>query len=115
MREAVQKLGALGPLPDSDSADEEQLRLYEDLLKQITPPVSDEEARILVGIFGPDESYGLAWTVLHLVESAPGWPLRDCLDGELNEWTRAFGYERNGVVFSESGAACISGFVGVGA
>jgi len=86
MREAVQKLGQLGPLPESDSADEEKLKVYEDLLKQIAPPVSDEEARVLVGLFGSDDCYGLAWTVLHLVESAPGWPLKDSLDNERNEW-----------------------------
>ncbi|MDB6032726.1 MAG: hypothetical protein JWM16_3064, partial [Verrucomicrobiales bacterium] len=33
----------------------------------------------LVKVFGPDDYYGLAWSLLHLIESAPGWPLADCL------------------------------------
>jgi len=86
MREAVRKLAQLGPLPDSDSAQEEQLKVYEDLLKQVMPPISDEEAQVLTGLFGPDDCFGLAWTVLHLVESAPGWPLQECLKDEGNEW-----------------------------
>jgi hypothetical protein len=86
MREAVQKLARLGPLPDSDNAQEEQLKVYEDLLKQVTPPISDDEARVLTGLFGPDDCFGLAWTVLHLVESAPGWPLQECLKDQGNEW-----------------------------
>lgn len=88
MRQEIQELARLGPLPDSDSAEDEQVRAYEVLLEGIVPPVSDDEARVLVGIFGPDDCYGLAWTVLHLVESSPGWPLRDCLESEGNEWTQ---------------------------
>ena len=88
MREAVEKLAQLGSLPDSDSAEEDQLKVYEQLLKEIVPPVSNEEACVLVGLFGADDCYGLAWTVLHLVETAPGWPLKGCLEGEGNEWTQ---------------------------
>jgi hypothetical protein len=87
MRHEVQALTCLGPLPDCETAQEEQLKTYERLLSSITPPISDEEARSLVRLFGPDECYGLAWSLLHLIESAPGWPLPDCLRGCSNEWT----------------------------
>lgn len=50
------------------------------------PPVTNEEARVLVTLFGPDECYGLAWTLVHLIETAPGWPIADCLGGTGNEW-----------------------------
>jgi hypothetical protein len=40
-----------------------------------------------VHLFGPDDCYGVAWTLLHLIESAPGWPLHDCLQDIRNEWT----------------------------
>ncbi len=86
MRDAVRRLADLGPLPRSDQVEEERLKMYEDLLSEISRPLSDDEARILVTLFGPDECYGLAWTLLHLVESAPGWPLSDCLRDEANEW-----------------------------
>jgi hypothetical protein len=87
MRQEVQALVNLGPLPDCDTAQEEQLKAYESLLSSITTPVSDEEARSLVRLFGPDDCYGLAWSLLHLIESAPGWPLQDCLQDRGNEWT----------------------------
>ena len=48
--------------------------------------ISDAEVRSLVHLFGPDECYGLAWTLLHLIETAPGWPLHDCLQGTHNLW-----------------------------
>jgi hypothetical protein len=48
--------------------------------------ISDAEVRGLVHLFGPDECYGLAWTLLHLIETAPGWPLHDCLQDTHNLW-----------------------------
>lgn len=86
MRKEVQELSNLGPLPDCETAEEEQLKMYESLLSSITPPLSDAEARSLVPLFGPDECYGLAWTLLHLIETAPGWPLHDCLQDTHNPW-----------------------------
>src|SRR5258708_8731306 len=87
MRQAVQELATLVPLPGSEEPTEEQLHHYQELLAALTPPATDQEARILVTLFGPDECFGLAWTLLHLIESAPGWPLPDLLaDTEENEW-----------------------------
>jgi hypothetical protein len=79
MRKEVQELVNMGPLPDCETVAEEQLKMYESLLSRVTPPVSNDEARSLVRLFGPDDCYGLAWTLLHLIESAPGWPLHECL------------------------------------
>ncbi|MCQ8120015.1 hypothetical protein, partial [Methylomonas rosea] len=56
------------------------------LLLSVTKPVSNEEARALVKLFGPDGCFGLAWSILHLIESAPSWPLTDCLVNSSNEW-----------------------------
>ena len=87
MRKEVQELARLGPLPDCETVQEEQLTTYESLISSIVPPVSDAEASSLVRLFGPDECYGLAWALLHLIETAPGWPLHDCLKDDRNEWT----------------------------
>lgn len=89
MRQAVHELAILGPLPSEDVATEAQLYRYQELLASLTPPVTDEEARILMSLFGPDECFELAWTLLHRIESAPGWPLADLLEKteeEENEW-----------------------------
>lgn len=87
MRPAIQKLLQLGPMPSEDEASDEYLRNFEACVSSITRPVTDDEAIALVSLFGPPDSlYGLAWTVLHLVESAPGWPIKACLVRGANEW-----------------------------
>jgi len=88
MRQAVHELAILGPLPSEDVATEAQVYRYQALLASLTPPVTDEEAQILLSLFGPDECFELAWTLLHRIESAPGWPLADLLETteEENEW-----------------------------
>ena len=78
MRQAVLELGKLGPLPPSDQAVRENLQdlveKYEKLIMSIEKPITDEEARVLVKVFGPDDCFGLVWPLVHLIESAPGWP-----------------------------------------
>ena len=51
-------------------------------------PVTDEEACALVKLFGSDDCVGLAWTLLHLIETAPGWPIESALIGLEGEWIR---------------------------
>ncbi len=84
IRKHVSELVKLGPLPSSE-AEIDQIGVYEELLASITSPVTDEEAISLVKMFGPDDCYGLAWTLLHLIETAPNWPIKECLPGD-NEW-----------------------------
>jgi hypothetical protein len=80
----------MGPFPSYDDvASIEVVEHYAQLLESIEPPVTDEEAVALVTLFGQDDFYGLAWSVVHLVESAPGWPIRECLEGEGNPWISA--------------------------
>lgn len=86
IRSEVSELVKLGAFPPSRGVDLVIIKRQQELLQRITPPVSDDEARELVKLFGPDDYYGLAWTVLHLVEAAPQWPLADCLTGRSNEW-----------------------------
>lgn len=76
MRPEVTELVSLGPLPNARDAAEDALRFeeYERLLPLIKTPVSQSEADSLVTLFGRDDCFGLAWTVLHIVESVPGGP-----------------------------------------
>lgn len=60
---------------------------YEEILHSISPPVSREEAEALVMLFPPNGCFGLDWTLLHLIETAPGWPLLTVIDRCLStEW-----------------------------
>lgn len=86
MRKAVIDLVKLGPLPDSASIDPEQLERYHRLFVEIAKPLTDEEACALVKLLGPDECFGAAWTLLHLIETAPGWPIMSCLENAKNVW-----------------------------
>lgn len=78
IRKEVDQLVSLGPLPSSDFVLEANLDQSLDqwgaALRAIPAPVSNEEAAILTELFGPDECFGVAWSLLHLIETAPRLP-----------------------------------------
>ncbi|WP_163001307.1 hypothetical protein [Pannonibacter phragmitetus] len=86
MQPIVAKLLELGPLPDSMNVDVVKLELFERLISQIDLPISDDDAKVLVTLLGPDECFGLAWTLVHIIETSPGWPLHDALNCNHNDW-----------------------------
>lgn len=86
MQPAIESLIQLGPLPSSSEATVSGLQSFETHLAQVSTPVTDDEARALIALFGPDDCFGLAWTLVHIIETAPGWPLEDCLEGSSNQW-----------------------------
>jgi hypothetical protein len=88
MRKPVSELVIHGVLPASTDASVEWLKRHGELFDQIVPPVTDEEACALVKLFGPDDCFGAAWSLLHLIETAPSWPIADCLKDLSNEWVR---------------------------
>jgi hypothetical protein len=87
MREEIIKLVRLGVLPSGADADIERIKHIQALLADIKTPISDQEAEELVKIFGNDDCFGLAWTIIHLIETAPSWPIQQCLMvNPDNEW-----------------------------
>lgn len=86
MQSAIQQLIGLGPLPSSGTATTPVVRTFEQEFSKVKTPISDDEARALIKLFGPDDCFGLAWTLLHLIETAPGWPLKDVFDTSSGEW-----------------------------
>ena len=86
MQRAVSGLLRLGPLPSSAAATVPSIQAFQDLLSKVRTPITDEEACALVKLFGPDDCFGLAWTLLHLIETAPGWPVEGALNGLEGEW-----------------------------
>ncbi|MEU9367576.1 hypothetical protein AB0D78_24720 [Streptomyces avermitilis] len=71
MRSDVQTFVAYGPLPTWD-ADEEEIDRRFRQLEAISAPVTPDEAQALAACFGPDDCYGVAWSLLHLIETSPG-------------------------------------------
>ena len=95
MRDAIARLVSEGRLPGEESppgsggdAHLARVEVLEPLILAVDAgsPVSDEEARALAHLFPASGScYGMAWVLLHAIETAPGWPLADVLDLE-GEW-----------------------------
>ncbi|WP_198676998.1 hypothetical protein [Streptomyces atratus] len=85
MRSAVQLFVADGPLLDWD-ASEGEIDRRENQLKEISGPVTADEAKALVACFGPDDCYGVAWSLLHLIETGPNPVLTTQPALEANEW-----------------------------
>jgi hypothetical protein len=87
MRPEVASLVRKGALPRSKDRPE-LIKEWQELLGKITRPISDEEAEALIGLFpaSEDDCFGLAWSLIHLVESSPNWPLRRCLENRDNPW-----------------------------
>jgi len=86
MRSQVAELAALGPFPHELDATDGDVSIREELLGQIVPPVAEDEARTLLPLFGEDDFWGLAWSLVHLIEAAPGWPYWDAIEDESNRW-----------------------------
>lgn len=86
VRTEVKELQKFGPLPPEDEAEVDQLDKLDKLCRAIAKPITDDEARVLVELFSTDGCYGLASSFMHLIETAPGWPLKDCLWQLNNEW-----------------------------
>lgn len=85
MRPAAQAFVADGPIPDWNASEEEIDRRSEQL-KAISKPVNAAEAKALIACFGPDDCYGLAWSLLHLIETGPNPALTTEPASDANEW-----------------------------
>lgn len=92
VRDEIAELLQMGPFPSEhemiQSTQVNRVRAYEELLHSVKKPVTDEEAAALTTLFGEDNFFGLGWTLLHLIETAPNWPVGDCLLNPENEWIK---------------------------
>ena len=77
MQLAIEKLIQLGRLPSSSDATVVTLQEIEALVEKVQTPITDDEARYLANLFGSDDCFGIAWSLLHLIETSPSWPIRD--------------------------------------
>jgi hypothetical protein len=87
MRSEISNLVGKGPLQSSKGS-AQQITDWQVAIEKIKPPVSDEEAKALADLFPAteDDCFGLAWSLIHLVETSPHWPLKQCLEGRDNPW-----------------------------
>ncbi|MER5468925.1 hypothetical protein [Streptomyces sp. NPDC002685] len=64
----------------------EEIDRRSDQLDAIGSPVTAEEAKALAACFGPDDCYGVAGTLLHLIETYPNPVLTTDPGPDANEW-----------------------------
>jgi hypothetical protein len=88
MRAEIERLLAVGPLPLESDAEVAKLEEFQRALESITAPVTTKEAEKLMTLFGSDDGFGLAWTLLHLIETAPELPIKAQPPSDANEWVR---------------------------
>lgn len=91
IRKSVLKLQDLGRLPD-ESQDDDIPQAFFDLfeyhLNTIQQAITKEEAKILIKLFPETSCYGMGWSLLHLIESTPDWPIQEIIDMcPSTEWT----------------------------
>ncbi|RZK27877.1 MAG: hypothetical protein EOO63_12455 [Hymenobacter sp.] len=76
VRKEIEALYQLGRLPDdSEDIGDGVLERYEALLGEIKSLSSPEEAEKIIALFPQTSCFGLEWTLLHLLETTPGWPI----------------------------------------
>ena len=88
----VQQMVVLGPMPTTDEAirDGNRADEWEALLNRLVDERSllGSEVSQLLHLFPGDESdcFGLAWTLLHAIETSPDWPVRESIDRMQGHW-----------------------------
>ena len=50
---------------------------FQAALENVVSPLTIEEAYTLMTLLGPDDCYGLAWSLLHKIETAKGLSIED--------------------------------------
>jgi hypothetical protein len=89
MRNEVRRLVEEPSLILSDSAPLETVEWAGELIDLFDRPAQDDEAVALLGLLSrSDETscFGLNWTILHFIESAPNWPIWSALNDARGEW-----------------------------
>jgi hypothetical protein len=89
MRSSVARLVALGQFPREQGATAPQIQAFEQILQNVERPLTKEEAIGLLAVFGQDDCFGLAWSLVHLIETAPGWPYPEARLHAANPWVKS--------------------------
>ncbi|MGN6302608.1 MAG: hypothetical protein ACTHN8_16120 [Angustibacter sp.] len=89
IRPEVAALARWAPLPPEDEWEPQRIDEFVAAIDAVSPPLTAQERRALIPVLGgpsEDSVYGVAWGVLHLLETAPddGWQER--LDTAASPW-----------------------------
>jgi hypothetical protein len=82
----IKRLLKLGVLPPESNCDPQHLNEWQATLEAVATPVSRSEAKVLCSLFGEDDCFGLAWSLLHKVETNEELSEDDLYAMQRNEW-----------------------------
>ncbi len=89
VRDYVKRLVEMPNLVLSDDASVETVAWAEEQIALFERPAQDDEAIALLKLLtrsGETSCFGLNWTILHFIETAPGWPIWPALLDARGEW-----------------------------
>lgn len=80
VRPEIERLAALGRMPNAGSG-MHAIRQWEDQLALVQPPLTFEEAQVMLELFPTTHCHGVEWQLINLIETVPP----DELEAALNE------------------------------
>ena len=69
VKDLLEQLDALSPMPDDDDASIETLQRYEEIVEQLVMYNDPRCIQPLIESFGYIDGYGLYWSTMHLIET----------------------------------------------
>lgn len=88
LRKQVADLVQLGPMPSEEGGDVTTIADYQKRIHALEMPLTTEEARALLAVFGPDDLFGLSWALLTRLETAPDPVVTAKPKDDANRWIR---------------------------
>jgi hypothetical protein len=88
IRAKVADILSRGTIPSETDGEEAEFSWLEDALNSLELPLTNEEAAALAAVFGEDNYFGLAWTLLHAIETSPDPVYASDPGPSANEWQR---------------------------
>lgn len=91
MQKAVCDLCGIAPKL-TDDLSVEQINAAQRCIEALVPPLSADDISALISVLpaNGDTAYGLNWSILHMIEAAPDWPVWDMLRDSENDWVISF-------------------------
>ncbi len=86
MRHEVRRLVEIGPFPPEEETTDDEVEQFERALLALPEPLTDPEAAALLSVFGGDDYYGLATTLVRVIETAPNLPPDITSRTHANRW-----------------------------
>ncbi|OZB13626.1 MAG: hypothetical protein B7X55_12615 [Rhodobacterales bacterium 34-62-10] len=86
MQPAIHRLLELGPVRSEIADDEIWWLKWVAALDDLVAPVTDDEAIALASLFRDFEDRSTYFTLVHAIETAPGWPIAEILDLTGTDW-----------------------------